>query len=491
MPTLTKVRGQMNQKYGSLRFRSRLQRRGTVTLWMVIWLPLLLALFSFLVGVGNLWLARVELENSLEASALAAVKQWGDAGGGPTLVPRQIGQAYAAANCVRGHSTVIGLNYNPGDGPNQNDLCEPTDETVNPPNGNLVFGAIDDSNPNNIIFNAGLQPSCNLGTVLFDVSAQRDLGADNAWGISFQCDPDTPPALRIKKIIINLQAQPGTTGVFSLGGAGPAGGGPDISDNSPEGIINENCRAGPGQPVVNYTQPDNKGFTDLSELDVSPADGLYDGQIRFTPTSGTSPTLTIEFFPDTNPVGGTDDGFAPGDRFRFGADTEGVSSGNGQDNGDGIGRDGVQVTVFFELGGIPLPPVTATYFDNDTEGSNDCRCPPLVSPCDGSLIVNPPTLGMIPNLPCPPSSANNNNGQSFVLLAGGGSNRKFGVRAQSIYPVNPYPGFPFLGKFTQYCIKVKTTALYDCEERRPRLTRVHIYICPGPDEVAVPCKCMP
>ncbi|MCL6507990.1 MAG: hypothetical protein K6T59_13295 [Bryobacteraceae bacterium] len=53
---------------------------------MLIWLPCLLALFVGLVGVANLWLARVELENALEAAALAAVKQWGEAGGGDTVV---------------------------------------------------------------------------------------------------------------------------------------------------------------------------------------------------------------------------------------------------------------------------------------------------------------------------------------------------------------------------------------------------------------------
>src|SRR5262245_34502687 len=91
----------------------RRNRRGSATLWLIIWLPCLLALFVTLVGVANLWLARVELENALESAALAAVKQWGDASGGNTLIPRQIGQAYAAANCVRKAPVVIGLNYDP------------------------------------------------------------------------------------------------------------------------------------------------------------------------------------------------------------------------------------------------------------------------------------------------------------------------------------------------------------------------------------------
>jgi hypothetical protein len=400
--------------------------------------------------VANLWVARVELENALEASSLAAVKHWGDAGGGDTLVPRMVGVNYAKANSVRANPLAIGLNYNPADGPNQNDQCI---VGMTPPTGNLIFGAIDDTNPDNVIFNAGIAPSCNAGTVLFDATAQGpgNLEQDNAWGISFQCDAETPPTLRIVKIIIDLQAG-GGAGLFDLGAVGPVDG-PVISDNSPQPIISTTCNQ------TTFSQPDLVGFP-------NPA-----AQIVFTPTGGLSPTLTIDFLPF-----GGDDGFAPGDRFRFGALTTGVGQGNTQDDGDGIGHDGTQVTVFFELGGIPLPPVTGTFVDNDTEGSNDCLCPPQVEPCDGSLIVHP---SLIPNLPCPPASANNNNGQSYVLISGGG-NRKFGVRAQSIFPIQPLGGFPFVGALTKYCVQAKATAEYDCITRRPRLIRIDTFICPGP-----------
>src|SRR6185503_11453281 len=91
----------MRHKSGSSGIRffghfPRCRRRGSATLWMIIWLPCLLTLFCVLVGVANLWLARVELENALEASALAAVKQWGDANGaGGTLTARDVGVGYS------------------------------------------------------------------------------------------------------------------------------------------------------------------------------------------------------------------------------------------------------------------------------------------------------------------------------------------------------------------------------------------------------------
>ena len=50
-------------------------------------------MFCFVLEAANMWLARAELENALESAALAAVKTWGDANGGSTFTPRQIGVA--------------------------------------------------------------------------------------------------------------------------------------------------------------------------------------------------------------------------------------------------------------------------------------------------------------------------------------------------------------------------------------------------------------
>jgi hypothetical protein len=94
--------------------------------------PVFLLLLCFLVEVGNIWLARLELENALEAAALAAVQDWGDAGGGATKNARQMAAVYAASNTVTGSPVVIAENHRADGGPNEND----TDA------GNQVFGAI-------------------------------------------------------------------------------------------------------------------------------------------------------------------------------------------------------------------------------------------------------------------------------------------------------------------------------------------------------------
>lgn len=461
-----------------------LRRRGWAALWLVIWLPALLVMLSVLLGIANLWLARVELETALEAAALAAVKEWGDQGGGETFVPRQVGVEFAAANCVRGVPVAIDPNY---DGPlaalfgrplvrlasvaavsacNQNRSCGLSDS----PSGNLVFGAVHEDDPGNVTFNAGQCPSCSPGRVLIDASGQGNLQHDNAWGIAFLSDAGTPNNLRIRRIVIDLQAS-GGTGVFNLGGSGsPLG--PTITDNVAPHAVAVSCS---GTGAVD--QPDLVGFTDPEQ------------QIVFTPTSGQSPTLTIDFFPDEDPEDGTDDGFAPCDRFRFGAAVSGVGSGSQRatddDDGDGIGGDRAVVTIYFELGGVPLPPVQTAFFDND-EQSNQRLCPPESDPECGDLVVHPLR---IPNLPVPPAAGNNNNGQSYALATGTGLGQ-FGVRAQAKIQVRSF-GSLFLGHIADYCVQAKATAVYDCTTRRARLVRINTFICPGLDGDVLACPSCP
>jgi Flp pilus assembly protein TadG len=149
----------------------RQRRRGAATLWMVLWLPCLLILFGMMIGVANLWLARVELESALEASALAAVQEWQAQANGSgdhsddISIARQVGAAYAAANRVRGKELALATNQGGGlNNPNQNASCD----------GDLVFGAIDTSSVGPVTFDAGLGPDCNLSRS-FAVRAQKSL----------------------------------------------------------------------------------------------------------------------------------------------------------------------------------------------------------------------------------------------------------------------------------------------------------------------------
>ena len=80
---------------------------------------MLLLLLILLIEIGNIWRARVELENAMEAAALAAVKEWGK-WRPATQTARDIGVAYAAANTVTGSPVAITDNEDRDQVPNNN-----------------------------------------------------------------------------------------------------------------------------------------------------------------------------------------------------------------------------------------------------------------------------------------------------------------------------------------------------------------------------------
>jgi Flp pilus assembly protein TadG len=439
-------------------------RRGMATLWLIIWLPVLLVLFCILVDGAHLWLARVELENALEAAAQAAVREWGKAAGGDTLIPRQMGQAYAAANIVRGDAVVLSENYDgsavPGGpvNPNQN-LSYVLAEAL--PTANFIFGVVNDvdtdsnpATPDELVFDAEEAPPTSPGTVLFDVlgNGNGSLSGENAWGISFVRPLDLPPPnFRIQRIEINLRGS-GGSGSFV---------------NAPPLVISNNI-APPANAVHDHSgnqQNDTFGFN-MAQIN-SPANT----QIQRTILGANNEILRFDFRADpTNPLG--DRGFSPGDRFRFGINVANVSSGSGNNDADGIGRDGTTVTVTFSINGVPQPPVSAQFGDN-TDSSNDCLNPANVDPITNRLVVHP---SLISDLPCPATSAPNNNGQSYVLLRSSGGGR-FAVRAQAIMPVRQF-NFPLLGNVTTHCVQAKVTAEYDLATGKTRLIRPDLFLTP-------------
>lgn len=142
------------QKRTRRRRRSYRRRRGVVTLWTILSAIALLALLCVVVEAANLWLARTQLQNALEAAALAAVKTWGGTGGGPptpTLSARNVGVDYASYNAINEVSVAIGNNYAaspPSPLDNENASCSHGDGQ-----GILIFGKVEASG-NQWIFNA-------------------------------------------------------------------------------------------------------------------------------------------------------------------------------------------------------------------------------------------------------------------------------------------------------------------------------------------------
>ena len=134
-------------------------------------LPVLFLLLCFVVEIGNLWLARAELETALESAALAAAKEWGDAGSSSnTSTPRQVAQAFAAANTVRGQPISLVLNYNAAGVPNRN-------AALTGDGAQLVFGAITSTSPT-VVFNASVAPGCGGGTTASTSKVLLDATSD-------------------------------------------------------------------------------------------------------------------------------------------------------------------------------------------------------------------------------------------------------------------------------------------------------------------------
>ena len=133
------------------RLRSR-RRRGIAALWVILVTPAFLLLLCFVADIGKLWLARTELENGLEAAALAGVRSWGEASGGPTAAARGTAVEYAAANVAAGQTISIASNFGPLSPPNENASAT----------GDLLFGSATQAG-NAWIFDSNGTPDCNLG----------------------------------------------------------------------------------------------------------------------------------------------------------------------------------------------------------------------------------------------------------------------------------------------------------------------------------------
>ena len=397
----------------------RLSRRGAVIVWLILVIPLVLTMLCVVIEAGNLWLARVELENGLEAAALAAVKEWGEAGGGPTQIPRMVGVEFAEANEVRCKPLFIGNNYTPPtpDNPNGNASCT----------GNLVFGTIDYIMPR--VFYANIAPDCghfeNLGTVGLRVEVDTaGAGSDTTFrkeqAFLVEFKSSTVPGLSIVSIQIDLQAAGSDNGQF------------DVDTVSPP--ANETLGPGPREgwgPFVNTSNTEQTR-------------GLTIGSIVFTPDGSShmqSSTLRIDF-----PVGDftTDN---PPDRIVFGVDTDMVGygildSGDTADSGSDFAIPDFKITINFSNGG------TVDLIGND----------PNVFQVANKKIFTPP-------------------GFTKDLLIFVPPNGDFGVRAQATVPVESICkcllGIP-VGPF---CVSAKTHAGYKCTRGPTRLVRINVFDC--------------
>jgi Flp pilus assembly protein TadG len=125
-------------------------RRGLAGVWVIAAGPALLTMLCFTLEIGNLWLARGELETALEAAALAAVKEWRDTNSASQA--RDFAVVYAAANTIAGAPVILSRNDG-GGGVHGNLVC----------NGEIVLGEIRGANCDSFVFDANSSPVAAYG----------------------------------------------------------------------------------------------------------------------------------------------------------------------------------------------------------------------------------------------------------------------------------------------------------------------------------------
>ena len=309
-------------------------RRGLSTGWLLIWSPVFLLAVLLIVEVGNVFLAKVQLENALEAAALAAVKRWRDTGS--TDSARDYAVSYAFANKVSGVPVVLDRNDG-GPPPNGNLSCD----------GDIVLGAVlvpdgvDEFDCSQFIFDANETPGVGGSNLRVSlnvwVHTTYDTLNDAATGnYSFQIFDYSASNtdLTISSVTFNVATVPGANDEPAFF---------DLRDPPGNGVGND--RRSGIEPI----------FLGTGVSNTTPSLTLADDT--------TAPTYTI-FFNGTG-----SDAFEPGtlgspstDRFDFSVDTDSVGpdlgTGDNRAADDGGDFAGATVTVSFQLNGVDAGTIT-------------------------------------------------------------------------------------------------------------------------------------
>lgn len=312
----------------SIKTVSQKSRAGISTIWMIVALPAVMTMFVMVVDIGHVWLARSELKNALDASALSTIKTWGE--GGSTAQARLDGNDAMSTNTVLG--AVVTLNTAEGGCTNGNVAGT----------GEIILGSITDSG-GVITFDCSGSPSCISGTAELVIAVETDptgdtfanpTEADGFARTSFRVErfeetTGVPVGLTLNSITIDLTAM--TTQ--------PAGGGADSPD---DGVFDLRVQGGaPGNSDVSEGigtppgPPPALGLIGVNDQGVASA-------FAFTGGTATEPRiLTVTF------GGGGITSSAAASRFFFGVDTDAVGGDTGggggataQDFGGEFGTDG-------------------------------------------------------------------------------------------------------------------------------------------------------
>lgn len=407
--------------------RRAFRRRGVAVMWLILVLCAAIGLLCLILEIGNLWVARVQLENALSAAALAGVDEWGDTGlPANTLPSRQRAVDVAAANTVDCQPLILDLNYNPLN-------INENDDT----NGELVFGALLGA-MSPYTFDANSVPNCSPATVMFEIM-KNDSGAS-------VMDPTSTGQNDF--IRVNYVAGPPNISIRTIQFTVPVLANPNQQPYFFGGL-------GPQQPVLSTVPADYSG------VDVDPvAPGTwYCTAPPFMPPAAmnTNPNGDICIEMANQIIGGgvmvadmrfrtivlniTDTAMTAGDFFRFGVamrqfNPPALPPPVVQNNGESWWRAPVSVSVTFYNSITMTTSTTSTTFVDD---------------------------------------GNPNNGRAIADLSGGATGRA-AVTTRGTVAVTPIC-FQCLGLGpAAFNVSSKATAAYDCATGEVQLVRIANYL---------------
>ena len=202
--------------------RKTKRRRGIATLWLVASGVVMALLVIVVTDAARLYLARIEIQNALDAAALSAVKTRCQTGvsGANDLAARMDGREAYLSNfpsITVPTSTAMSTNEG-GAGANGNLRCPP----VGCPDGIVLLGSIyfpATGTPSELVFDADTAP--NKAQVLVRADSADTFGDPDTFSVTFS---GTSPA-NLQSLTINLanagsEFDPGL-GLLDLDGYGP------------------------------------------------------------------------------------------------------------------------------------------------------------------------------------------------------------------------------------------------------------------------------
>jgi len=401
---------------------------------------------AIVVEIGNIYVAQAQLENALEAAALAAVLEWGgEPPAASTADARLVGEEYGNANEVCGQRLgdldPIDPNYQaaPGGDANDNASCS----------GDLVFGAVSFAEP--FVFQANVEPQCTVeqqygtATMKFSVdttgcrnpgdtpgSVTTTFRCPEGWTFEFDAATGAAATSSVVSVTIQLRAAGTDNGQFDFD-----------TRTTPPAPTQEVYGVAPNPDPREGYGPFVHASSDVPAGDVSFYQD-FAGTIS-VPVNGTaqSDTLTVLITPGV---------FQVGDALVIGVDTDMM----GPDGGEGDpadtrddGRDAKFAGADFKL--------TFT-FDNGAILIIDATEPEVLDANNKTFINS----GRAKDL--------------SVIIPGTGS---YGVHAQKTISVPSLCG-GVLGINTSFNVCAEATALWRCDIEDVSLIHLSDFQCTPP-----------